>query len=75
MALVITLFIGVVWLGGEEALSRLVGSVNTDDATTGRAHFWSVTVDIIKNHPVIGTGLELSESSTRAMTRATDFTV
>ena len=57
LALVIALFGGVVLLGGEDALSRLVGSVNTDDPTTGRAHFWSVTVDIIKNHPVIGTGL------------------
>jgi O-antigen ligase len=46
-----------VLLGGESALSRLAGSVNTDDPTTGRAHFWSVTVDIIKAHPVIGTGL------------------
>jgi len=31
--------------------------VNTDDPTTGRAHFWSVTLDIIKAHPYIGTGL------------------
>jgi O-antigen ligase len=57
LALVITLFGGVVLLGGEEALSRLVGTVNADDPTTGRAQFWSVTLDIIKNHPVIGTGL------------------
>ena len=57
LALVIALFGGVVLLGGEDALSRIVGSVNADDPTTGRAHFWSVTVDIIKNHPVIGTGL------------------
>jgi len=57
LALIIALFGGVVLLGGEETLSRLVGSVNADDPTTGRAHFWSVTVDIIKSHPVIGTGL------------------
>ena len=57
LAIVIALFGGVVLLGGEDALSRIVGSVNADDPTTGRAHFWSVTVDIIKNHPVIGTGL------------------
>jgi len=57
LALIIALFGGVVLLGGEETLSRLVGSVNVEDPTTGRAHFWSVTVDIIKNHPVIGTGL------------------
>ncbi len=57
LALVVALFSGVVLLGGEEVLSRLVGSVNTEDPTTGRAHFWSVTVDIIKTHHLIGTGL------------------
>jgi len=57
LALVMALFGGVVLLGGEDALTRVVGSVNTDDPTTGRAHFWSVTVDIIKTHPWIGTGL------------------
>jgi O-antigen ligase len=57
LALVVALFGGVVLFGGEEALTRIVGSVNTDDPTTGRAHFWSVTVDIIKTHPWIGTGL------------------
>jgi O-antigen ligase len=38
-------------------LSRFVGTVNAEDPTTGRAHFWNVTLDIIKHHPVIGTGL------------------
>ena len=57
LALIVALFGGVVLLGGEDALTRMVGSVNTDDPTTGRAHFWSVTVDIIKTHPWIGTGL------------------
>ena len=57
LAMVVALFGGVVLLGGEEALTRMVGSVNTDDPTTGRAHFWSVTVDIIKHHPWVGTGL------------------
>ncbi|HEY3040696.1 MAG TPA: O-antigen ligase family protein [Pyrinomonadaceae bacterium] len=57
LALVVALFGSVVLFGGEEALTRIVGSVNTDDPTTGRAHFWSVTVDIIKNHPWVGTGL------------------
>lgn len=57
LTLIVALLGGVVLLGGEEALSRFVGSVNADDPTTGRAHFWSVTVDIIKTHPIIGTGL------------------
>ena len=51
LALIVAMFGSVVLLGGEEALSRFVGTVNTDDPTTGRAHFWSVTVDIIRNHP------------------------
>jgi len=57
LALIVAIFAGVVLLGGEGALSRFVGTVNTDDPTTGRAHFWSVTVDIIKAHPFLGTGL------------------
>lgn len=57
LALVIALFGSVVLLGGEDVLSRLVGSVNTEDPTTGRAHFWAVTTEIIKAHPWLGTGL------------------
>jgi O-antigen ligase len=57
LALIVAVFGGVVLLGGEDVLRRLAGSINTDDPTSGRTHFWSVTVDIIKNHPVIGVGL------------------
>jgi O-antigen ligase len=57
LGIVLALFISVVSLGGEEALNRVVGTVNSDDPTTGRAHFWDVTLDIIKTHPVLGTGL------------------
>ena len=57
LALICVVFAGVVLLGGEGALTRFVGTVNTDDPSTGRVHFWSVTVDIIKAHPLLGTGL------------------
>jgi O-antigen ligase len=57
LALVIGILGATVFFGGEQSLSRFVGSVNTDDPTTGRAHFWSVTLDIIHAHPFIGTGL------------------
>lgn len=57
LSLIVTLFAGVVLLGGESALSRFAGTVNSEDPTTGRAHFWSVTLDIIKAHPIVGTGL------------------
>ncbi|HKR13131.1 MAG TPA: O-antigen ligase family protein [Pyrinomonadaceae bacterium] len=57
-ALLVSLFIGVLALGGEMSINRLiVDSVNTNDPTTGRAHFWSVTLEIIKAHPLLGTGL------------------
>lgn len=60
-ALALTLIIGIlggtVLLGGDQALSRFVGTVNAEDPTTGRAHFWNVAVDIIKAHPFSGTGL------------------
>lgn len=57
LALIVGLFVGVVLLGGESALVRFVGTVSSDDPTTGRAHFWNVTTDIIKAHPLLGTGL------------------
>ena len=56
-ALLVSLFLGVLFFGGEFSINRFIDSVNTDDPTTGRAHFWSVTLDIIKEHPYVGTGL------------------
>jgi O-antigen ligase len=55
--LLIALFLGVILLGGEFSINRFIDSVNTDDPTTGRAHFWAVTLEIIKAHPYVGTGL------------------
>ena len=56
--LLVSLFVGVLMMGGEMSINRLiVDSVNTNDPTTGRAHFWAVTLQIIKAHPLIGTGL------------------
>ncbi len=57
LALIIALFGGVILFGGEGAITRFLGTVNSDDPTTGRAHFWSVTLDIIKANPSLGAGL------------------
>jgi O-antigen ligase len=57
LALVVVTFGTVTLLGGDNALTRLLGTLNTDDPTMGRAHFWAVTVDIIKTHPILGIGL------------------
>jgi len=55
--LMLVLLGGVILLGGEFSLTRFIDSVNTDDPSTGRVHFWSVTLEIIKAHPWLGTGL------------------
>lgn len=57
LALIVTVLGAVVWLGGESALSRFVGTVNSSDPTTGRTHFWSVTLHIIREYPLFGAGL------------------
>jgi O-antigen ligase len=55
--LIVAVVFGALYFGGEDALSRLVGTVNSEDPTTGRAHFWQGTLGIIKDHPLLGTGL------------------
>ncbi len=55
--LIAVLIGGVVAVGGSDVFTRLLGSPNAEDPTTGRAHFWSVTLDVIKSYPMIGSGL------------------
>jgi hypothetical protein len=52
-ALVLVIVGGALMFGGEAALSRMLGTVNSDDPTTGRAHFWGVTMKIIRDHPIV----------------------
>lgn len=57
LAFAIVLLFGAVAVGGPGVFNRLLGTVNAADPTTGRAHFWNVTLDVIKHHPFIGSGL------------------
>jgi O-antigen ligase len=57
LALMLAILGGAVLFGGEAALSRFVGTVNSDDPTTGRSHFWGVTLEIIRAHPILGSGI------------------
>jgi O-antigen ligase len=55
--LIVVLIGGTIAVGGQDVFTRLLGTANADDPTTGRAHFWSVTLDVIKAYPVVGSGL------------------
>jgi O-antigen ligase len=57
LVLVLALLASALLFGGEQALGRLVGTVNSDDPTSGRAQFWRGTMSVIKAHPVLGAGL------------------
>ena len=57
LAFAVILFVGAVAVGGPGVFNRLLGTVNAADPTTGRAHFWNVTLDVISHHPFIGSGL------------------
>ena len=57
LGLVVALVLGALALGGEGALSRFTGTVSAEDPTTGRAHFWSIALQVFRDHPVIGAGL------------------
>jgi O-antigen ligase len=55
--LIAVLIGGTIAVGGSDVFTRLLGTPNADDPTTGRAHFWSVTLDVIKAYPIAGSGL------------------
>jgi O-antigen ligase len=75
-ALLLAIVFGSLLYGGEESLSRFFGTVNSQDPTTGRAHFWSVTLEIIRDHPLLGAGLgAYSLAYTRYDTRGGQFRV
>jgi O-antigen ligase len=56
-AMIVAVFLGVLYFGGDDAITRLLGTVDSADPTTGRTHFWNGTLGIIKDHPLTGTGL------------------
>ena len=56
-ALMVALIGGALAFGGADVFTRLLGTPAAADPTTGRAHFWNVTLDIIKGYPITGSGL------------------
>lgn len=59
LALIAFLFLGVLFLGGDQSLLRGFGLAGVEgDVTTGRSHFWSVALQIFFAHPIIGAGFD-----------------
>ncbi len=57
-ALSFVLIGSVLLLGGDAALVRGVGFTNQADASSGRMHFWSIALQIFKDYPILGAGLD-----------------
>jgi O-antigen ligase len=57
--LVIFLLVITIWLGAGNTIDYTAGNlaVADQDFTNGRIHFWTTTIEIIKDNPIIGTGL------------------
>ena len=59
LTFIVILFGSVLLLGGDQSLMRGIGLVNAqDDLTGGRTHFWSVALQIFKDNPIFGAGLD-----------------
>jgi O-antigen ligase len=57
MGIVLVLIGGALVISGPEVFTRFLGTPVAEDPTQGRSHFWNVTIDVIKAHPLLGSGL------------------
>lgn len=57
VALVASIIIGAVLIGGESSLTRIAETAVSQDISTNRVHIWSVTLEIIKNNLLFGAGI------------------
>lgn len=48
---------GAFFVGGETSLSRIAETTTSNDVSTGRAHIWRLTVEVIKSNLPFGSGL------------------
>lgn len=58
LVLVLVLFGFVLLLGGDESLLRGIGLSNQADVSNGRTHFWQIALQIFRDRPIIGAGLD-----------------
>lgn len=58
LALIVVLLGVALFLGGGTDLKRGTGLTTMEDVSTGRFHFWGIALQVIKDNPIIGTGLD-----------------
>ena len=58
LTLILILLGSVLFLGADSSLKRGTGLAEQTDLSTGRSHFWQIALKVIKENPVIGTGLD-----------------
>jgi O-antigen ligase len=54
--LIATIVLGSMLIGGESSLTRLAETAASEDFSTNRTHIWNVTLSIIKNNFIFGSG-------------------
>lgn len=57
VALLVFLFLSVSWLGRGNMVLRQTGITGPEEFSNGRIEFWQNSLEIIKDNPLIGTGL------------------
>jgi O-antigen ligase len=58
LGLLVVLFGAVLLLGGDAPLTRGIGFTNQADVSSGRLHFWTVALQVFKDYPLLGAGLD-----------------
>ena len=48
----------VIWLGQGDSVVRIGGGVNNPNFSNGRIHFWTVSLQMVRDNPFVGVGLE-----------------
>ena len=56
-ALLLFLFVSVVWIGKSDLVLRQTGLIGPEEFSNGRLEFYANSLEMIKDNPIIGTGL------------------
>jgi O-antigen ligase len=58
LTFIVVLLGTALFLGAGADLKRGTGMTQMEDVSTGRFHFWGIALQVIKDNPIIGTGLD-----------------